>query len=173
MKKRPQIAAIVTEYRKYSHGQHIVDRFLEGYGWNSRHHYPPMDLISIYVDRLRLPPYIATMAVRLLEIAPPPPEEIEVNINTRDVRPDRDGAFVLAPVGAQGMGSRPPPVAMLPMASGSPPGALGAGGGAGTGAAPPAAGGRCRRSRADSAAAACGRRRRPRGTPRCTYRPAT
>ncbi|MCZ6681212.1 MAG: hypothetical protein O7E52_28675 [Candidatus Poribacteria bacterium] len=47
----PKIAAIVTEYRKYSHGQHIVDRFLEGYGWNSRHHHPPMDLVSLYVDQ--------------------------------------------------------------------------------------------------------------------------
>ena len=28
MTKRPKIAAIVTEFRKYSHGQHIVDRFL-------------------------------------------------------------------------------------------------------------------------------------------------
>ena len=51
MTRRPKIAAIVTEYRKYSHGQHIVDRFLEGYGWNSRHHYPPMDLVSLYVDQ--------------------------------------------------------------------------------------------------------------------------
>ncbi len=51
MTKRPKIAAIVTEYRKYSHGQHIVDRFLEGYGWNSRHHHPPMDLVSLYVDQ--------------------------------------------------------------------------------------------------------------------------
>ncbi len=51
MTKRPKIAAIVTEYRKYSHGQHIVDRFLEGYGWNSWHHHPPMDLVSLYVDQ--------------------------------------------------------------------------------------------------------------------------
>ena len=51
MTKRPKIAAIVTEYRQYSHGQHIVDRFLEGYGWNSRHHHPPMDLVSLYVDQ--------------------------------------------------------------------------------------------------------------------------
>ena len=51
MTKRPKIAAIVTEYRQYSHGQHIVDRFLEGYGWNSRHHQPPMDLVSLYVDQ--------------------------------------------------------------------------------------------------------------------------
>ena len=51
MTKRPKIAAIVTEYRQYSHGQHIVDRFLEGYGWNGRHHHPPMDLVSLYVDQ--------------------------------------------------------------------------------------------------------------------------
>ncbi|MCE2395831.1 hypothetical protein J4G02_14760 [Candidatus Poribacteria bacterium] len=51
MTKRPKIAAIVTEYRKYSHGQHIVDRFLEGYGWNGQHHHPSMDLVSLYVDQ--------------------------------------------------------------------------------------------------------------------------
>lgn len=49
--ERPKIAAIVTEYRKYSHAQHIVDRFLEGYGWNGAHHHPPMDLVSLYVDQ--------------------------------------------------------------------------------------------------------------------------
>jgi hypothetical protein len=47
---RPKLAAVVTEYRKMSHGQHIVDRFLEGYGWNGTHHHPPMDLVSLYVD---------------------------------------------------------------------------------------------------------------------------
>ncbi len=51
MIKRPRIAAIVTEYRKYAHGQHIVDRFLEGYGWNSVHHHPAMDVVSLYVDQ--------------------------------------------------------------------------------------------------------------------------
>lgn len=49
--ERPKIAAVVTEYRKYSHAQHIVDRFLEGYGWNGAHHHPPMDLVSLYVDQ--------------------------------------------------------------------------------------------------------------------------
>lgn len=48
---RPKIAAIVTEYRKFSHAQHIVDRFLYGYGWDGRHHRPPMDLVSLYVDQ--------------------------------------------------------------------------------------------------------------------------
>src|SRR6478672_10445175 len=49
--KRPQLAAIVTEIRKHSHGQHIVDRFLEGYGWNGTHHHPAMDLVALYVDQ--------------------------------------------------------------------------------------------------------------------------
>jgi hypothetical protein len=46
-----KLAAIVTVYRKYSHAQHIVDRFLEGYGWNGAHHHPPMELVSLYVDQ--------------------------------------------------------------------------------------------------------------------------
>jgi hypothetical protein len=52
MSKRPRIAAIVTVYHKYSHAQHIVDRFLEGYGWNGRHHRPEMDLVSLCVDQV-------------------------------------------------------------------------------------------------------------------------
>jgi hypothetical protein len=48
---RPRIAALVTEYRKFSHGQHIVDRFLEGYGWDGEHHHPAMDLVALYVDQ--------------------------------------------------------------------------------------------------------------------------
>ena len=51
MNERPKIAALATIYHKYSHAQHIVDRFLEGYGWNARHHRPPMDLVSLYVDQ--------------------------------------------------------------------------------------------------------------------------
>lgn len=49
--KRPKIAAICTTYFKFSHSQHIVDRFLIGYGWNGGHHKPPMDLVSIFVDQ--------------------------------------------------------------------------------------------------------------------------
>ena len=49
---RPKIAAICTTYFKFSHSQHIVDRFLEGYGWNGEHHRPAMDLVSIYVDQI-------------------------------------------------------------------------------------------------------------------------
>src|SRR3954468_14128950 len=49
---RPKLAAICTTYFKFSHAQHIVDRFLEGYGWNGTHHHPPMDLVSLYVDQI-------------------------------------------------------------------------------------------------------------------------
>ena len=49
---RPKIAAVTTTYFKYSHAQHIVDRYLDGYGWNGVHHYPPMDLVSLYVDQV-------------------------------------------------------------------------------------------------------------------------
>ena len=49
---RPKIAAVATTYFKYSHAQHIVDRFLEGYGWNGTHHRPPMDLVSLYVEQI-------------------------------------------------------------------------------------------------------------------------
>ena len=50
-KSRPQLAAVVTEHRKYSHAQHIVDRFLYGYGWHGAHHHPEMDLVALYVDQ--------------------------------------------------------------------------------------------------------------------------
>lgn len=49
---RPRIAAIVSIYRKHAHAQHIVDRFLEGYGWNGSHHLPEMDVVSMYVDQV-------------------------------------------------------------------------------------------------------------------------
>jgi hypothetical protein len=50
-KTRPRIAAIVTEYRTKSHGQGIVDRFLDGYGWEGRHHRPGVDVVALYVDQ--------------------------------------------------------------------------------------------------------------------------
>ena len=49
---RQKIAAICTTYFKFSHAQHIVDRFLMGYGWNGTHHLPPFDLVSIWVDQV-------------------------------------------------------------------------------------------------------------------------
>lgn len=50
--KRPQLAGVVTVYRKYAHAQHIIDRFLDGYGWEGEYHHPPMDLVSLYVDEV-------------------------------------------------------------------------------------------------------------------------
>ncbi len=38
--RRPRIAALTTIYHKYSHSEHIIDRFLEGYGWEHGHHRP-------------------------------------------------------------------------------------------------------------------------------------
>ena len=52
-KRRLKIAALTTIYHKYSHSQHIVDRFLEGYGWEGRHHRPQMDVVSLYVEQVR------------------------------------------------------------------------------------------------------------------------
>lgn len=49
---RPKIAAVTTIYFKLSHTQHIVDRFLFGYGWNSTFHHPPIDLVALYVDEV-------------------------------------------------------------------------------------------------------------------------
>jgi hypothetical protein len=41
----------VTSYKKLLHPQHVVDRFLDGYGWNGTYHRPEMDLVSLYVDQ--------------------------------------------------------------------------------------------------------------------------
>src|ERR1051326_2090125 len=49
---RPKLAAVCTIYFRMSHAQHIVDRLLDGYGWNGDHHHPPMDLVSLYVDQI-------------------------------------------------------------------------------------------------------------------------
>ncbi|WP_206107827.1 hypothetical protein [Paludisphaera rhizosphaerae] len=49
--KRPRIAAVVTCYWKTSHGQGIIDRFLDGYGWQGSHHRPALDIVSLYVDQ--------------------------------------------------------------------------------------------------------------------------
>ena len=51
-RRRPRIAALTTIYHKYSHSQHIVDRFLDGYGWAGRHHRPAMDVVSLYVEQV-------------------------------------------------------------------------------------------------------------------------
>src|SRR5262245_15453480 len=50
--RRPKLAAVCTIYFPISHAEEIVDRFLDGYGWNGTHHHPPMDLVSLYVDEV-------------------------------------------------------------------------------------------------------------------------
>jgi len=49
--RRKKIALLATEVRKYSHAQHFLDRVLEGYGWQGRHHHPAFDLAGLYVDQ--------------------------------------------------------------------------------------------------------------------------
>ncbi len=50
--ERPKrVAILATVVRKYSHAQHFIDRFLEGYGWQGRHHVPGVKLVSLYVDQ--------------------------------------------------------------------------------------------------------------------------
>ncbi len=48
---RPRIAALATVYRFKSHAQGIVDRFLDGYGWEGRHYVPGVDVVAMYVDQ--------------------------------------------------------------------------------------------------------------------------
>ncbi len=50
--RRPRLAAVVNVYQKLYHAQHIVDRFLDGYGWDGTYHMPPMDVIALYVDQV-------------------------------------------------------------------------------------------------------------------------
>lgn len=50
-KTRPRIAALATEYRPMSHAEVILDRFLEGFGWESSHHRPEVDIVSLYMDQ--------------------------------------------------------------------------------------------------------------------------
>jgi len=49
---RPKAALVTTVMFKYAYAQHFVDRFLEGYGWNSTWHKPAMDLVALYVDQV-------------------------------------------------------------------------------------------------------------------------
>ncbi|MBL9174643.1 MAG: hypothetical protein JNL10_13985 [Verrucomicrobiales bacterium] len=49
--RRPKVALLATEIRKFSHAQHFVDRLLEGYGWAGKHHHPPFEFAGLYVDQ--------------------------------------------------------------------------------------------------------------------------
>jgi hypothetical protein len=48
---RPRLAAVITAYKRLLHGQHVVDRLLDGYGWAGTFHHPAMDVVSLYVDQ--------------------------------------------------------------------------------------------------------------------------
>src|ERR1700760_3860422 len=48
---RPRLAAVVTAYKRMLHGQHVVDRLLDGYGWQGRFQYPGMDVVFLYVGQ--------------------------------------------------------------------------------------------------------------------------
>src|SRR5690606_18151455 len=50
-KRRLKIAALGTEFGRNAHVEGIVDRFLEGYGWEGAHYRPQVDLVSIYMDQ--------------------------------------------------------------------------------------------------------------------------
>ncbi|MCZ6679221.1 MAG: hypothetical protein O7E52_18480 [Candidatus Poribacteria bacterium] len=47
----PTVAALCSVYHPGSHSQHTVDRFLMGYEYNGRMHYPPFRVVSMYVDQ--------------------------------------------------------------------------------------------------------------------------
>jgi hypothetical protein len=49
--QRKRIAALATELRKLSHAEVILDRILEGFGWEGRHYRPALDLVSLYMDQ--------------------------------------------------------------------------------------------------------------------------
>ncbi len=51
--RRLKIAATINTVQYHLHGQHILDRFVDGYGWNGQYHHPQMDLVGLYVDQKR------------------------------------------------------------------------------------------------------------------------
>jgi hypothetical protein len=48
---RKRIAVIASIYRYLSHAQHLTDRFLVGYPYGGKWHYPEIDVVSLYVDQ--------------------------------------------------------------------------------------------------------------------------
>lgn len=49
---RPRIAATINTVLRLLQGQYILDRFLDGYGWQGAYHHPQVDLVSLYVDQI-------------------------------------------------------------------------------------------------------------------------
>ncbi|MBX9789153.1 MAG: hypothetical protein K2Y37_09580 [Pirellulales bacterium] len=48
---KPRIAALITEYRGYSHADVIVGRFVQGYTLGVEPHWPRTKVVSMYVDQ--------------------------------------------------------------------------------------------------------------------------
>lgn len=49
---RPRkIAALATEFRRNSHAEVILDRILEGFGWEGVHYRPKLELVALYMDQ--------------------------------------------------------------------------------------------------------------------------
>lgn len=49
--RRLKIAALGTIFTRNSHVEVILDRILEGYGWEGAHYRPKLDLVSLYIDQ--------------------------------------------------------------------------------------------------------------------------
>src|SRR3954470_241655 len=47
---RKKIAAVVTEYRRWSHADVIVGKIIEGYHYDGKER-PELELVSLYVDQ--------------------------------------------------------------------------------------------------------------------------
>jgi hypothetical protein len=49
--RRPQIAVLANIYGRRLHTEHIVDRILDGYGWNGVFRKPSLEVVSIFVEQ--------------------------------------------------------------------------------------------------------------------------
>jgi hypothetical protein len=49
--KGPKLAAITTAWKRIFHPPQVVDRLLDGYGWNGTYHHPQVEVVSLYVDQ--------------------------------------------------------------------------------------------------------------------------
>ena len=62
--RRPRIAATINTVQHLLHGQHFLDRLLDGYGWNGAYQQPRVDLVSLYVDQTGVGDLSAERAAR-------------------------------------------------------------------------------------------------------------